>query len=155
MGWRGRGRLIRQVNCDQLIGVIREQQGAQGRHALLDEPPDNFSYLRAIYCAGQIPRHFVERLGTFLPSQSDGRLLPQPPGELAGDQPHRKHHTERDEVLGIIHRERKSWRHEKYIEQGHAEKSRHHRRPPAETHRDQDHGQQEQHDNVGQVEDAQ
>ena len=45
-------------------------------------------------------------------------------------------------------------RHVEEVERRHAEEGRQHRRPAAEAHRDDDHRQQEQHDDVGQLEHA-
>jgi hypothetical protein len=97
---------------------------------------------------------FVQGLRALLANLRFPCLLLEAGGQLPDDQGGRQHHGEGHQILDVADGQRKARRHEKYVEQQYAQDGRQHGGAAPEADRDQQHREQEEHHDVGEVETA-
>jgi len=97
----------------------------------------------------------IKGLGALLPDAGRLGLLLQPCGQMGRDQGGHQHHCEGHQILDVADRQGKPGRHEKDVEQQNAEDRGQDGGVAAQGNGHDQHRQQEQHDDVGQIQIAQ
>ena len=137
--------------ADPPIGV-----GKQDGRLRFEHPPDmtdgGAQHLCHVVGARELPAHLVQRRRALLAVARDPRARADVRRQVADDHAHRQHHDEGHEVLRVRDGEREARRHEEEVEGHHGEHRREHGGAPPEADGDDHHGEQVDHDLVGQLE---
>ena len=147
-GWKARAIVVHRAQAALAVGNQQRSARAEG---LPDGVAGGLADLPGLQYARQGARELVERAGPVLAPRRDLGLKAQTGRQVPGDQADREHHAEGHHILEIRHRKGEARRYEEEIETGDADAGGGHRGAASEPHRHQQHDQQEQHRDVGQV----
>ena len=104
----------------QASAGVRQQQRRARAECALNRLVADFHHLFDLHRPGQVSRYFKQRARPFLAMRGHARLKSQARRQLSGDQTHRQHDAEGQQVLHVGDGKRKARRHKEKIKRANA-----------------------------------